>query len=126
MKNLLVALLFLSLTAHAQVDKRLCGSWVRLGDHKNVMEIFIQRPNGVFVSDGFDRNGNFSFLEKGKWGVVKDSIYFTFDYEASCDKDGGWQVTPTEKLQPVKFAFTLQADSLLIIQHNIYHRGLGG
>lgn len=125
MKYLLLVLVFYCQASHAQVDKKLIGSWVRLDDRKNVVEIFIQRPNGVFVSNGFDKDGNFTFLEKGKWGVIKDSIYFTFDYEAACAKDGGWSVTPENKLQTVKFAFTLQSDSLLIIQRNVYHRGLG-
>jgi hypothetical protein len=125
MKYLLLVLLFYCQSSRAQVNKKLTGSWVRLDDQKNVVEIFIQRPNGVFVSNGFDKYGNFTFLEKGKWGVVKDSIYFTFDYEAACAKDGAWKVTPKDKLQTAKFAFTLQSDSLLIIQRNVYHRGLG-
>jgi hypothetical protein len=124
MKYLLLPLLLYCQAAHAQVDKRLTGSWTRLDDQKNVVEIFIQRPNGVFVSDGFDKEGNFSYLEKGKWGVVKDSITFTFDYEAACEKGGDWEVTPMDKLKPVKFAFTLQADSVLVIQRNVYHRGV--
>jgi hypothetical protein len=125
MKYLLLPLLLYCQTSYAQIDARLTGSWVRLDGQKNVVEIFIQRPNGVFVSNGFDKDGNFTFLEKGKWGVIKDSIYFTFDYEAACAKDGAWKVTPKNKLQTVKFAFTLQSDSLLIIQRNVYHRGLG-
>jgi len=128
MKYLTLSLLSLLLycqASHAQVAKRLTGSWTRLDDRKNVIEIFIQRPNGVFVSNGFDQRGNFIYLEKGKWSVQQDSITFAFDYEASCSKNGDWKVAPPNKLQPVKFPFTLQADSLLIIQRNVYHRGLG-
>jgi hypothetical protein len=124
LRILLVAQLILCQTAHAQVDKKLCGGWERLGDHKNVVEIFIQKPDGVFISNGFDRNGNFKYLEKGKWGVIKDSIYFSFDYQASCSQNGEWKVAPKSKLQPEKYAFTLQADSLLNIQGNIYHKGI--
>jgi len=123
MKYLLLPILLYCQVACAQTDTRLVGSWMRLDNQKNVIEIFMQRSNGVFVSNGFDKDGNFIYLEKGKWGVVKDSITFNFDYEAACSKNGDWKVTPESKLQTLKFAFTLQSDSVLIIQRNIYHRG---
>jgi hypothetical protein len=125
MKYLLLPFLFYCQAACGQTDTRLVGTWMRLDSQKNVIEIFMQRPNGVFVSNGFDKEGNFTYLEKGKWGVAKDSITFSFDYEAECAKKGDWKVTPETKLEAVTLAFTLQSDSVLIIHQNIYHRGLG-
>lgn len=108
--------------ALSQSAKQFIGTWFRYNKEGELVEIFIQRNNGDFISNGFDESGALSNLEKGAYEIKKDIIYFRFYYAAEVNKEGGWTILPPKSMEAAHYKYYFKNKNIVNIGTAFYYR----
>lgn len=124
MKKIILSAISLILfhSGKTQSNEQFKGTWFRYGKTHKLVEIFVQKNNGDFISTGFNEKGVFSNLEKGTYEIKGDSIYFKFNYAAEVTKEGAWTILSQDKLNNAHYKYQFKNKNSVTIGIAQYYR----
>jgi len=122
MKSLyVIPIYFLSFLDNERPDVNIIGTWTRY-TNQHLIEIFIVRDNGEFISNEFNQKNELRNIEKGTWEIKHDSIQFRFIQVITSEDSQNWKSVKASQLKSVIYKFMLNTDGNLIIGSSIYYR----